>query len=156
MRYQCLFSFFSRCTPKIFSSNPYKWGMRCTEVHISLTNPLTVGVQETKQIHVNHAFTSFIRKKPCNFTCRLLINPNFRRLKNLTDKERITERRITFQELGEFLPRHLAKPSSEVTEHSGSTAMRYIFLWPNLLARYKITFCTHRFCLAKYFLNLHF
>ncbi len=43
----------------------------------------------------------------------------------MTDKEKITERRITYQELGEFLPRHLVKPSSEVAEHSGLSTIRY-------------------------------
>jgi hypothetical protein len=48
------------------------------------------------------------------------------RLKNLTDKERITERRISSSELIEFLQKQLTKPANEVAEHSAGTTIRLL------------------------------
>ena len=43
------------------------------------------------------------------------------RLKNLTDKDRVTERRVSLLELVDFLQKQLTKPSMEAAEHSSSS-----------------------------------
>jgi hypothetical protein len=44
------------------------------------------------------------------------------RLKNLTDKDRVTERRVSSSEFVDFLQKYL---TNEISEHLGQTITRY-------------------------------
>ena len=45
------------------------------------------------------------------------------RLKNLTDKDRVTERRVSLLELVDFMQKHLTKPAAEVADHPNNAVV---------------------------------
>ena len=45
------------------------------------------------------------------------------RLKNLTDKDRVTERRVSLLELVDFMQKHLTKPAAEVADHPSNAVV---------------------------------